>query len=79
MNREQILELYTWRPGTCFRHPGKGIVDTTVVGVVHPRDDGEWEVRGCKECVVAMEGIRREEAARSGGEYAPGRLGEVPG
>ena len=77
MDRQQILDLYTWRPAVCFRHPAKGIVDTTIVGVVHPRDNGEWEVRGCKECVVQMEDIRREGAARSGSEYEPGRLGEV--
>lgn len=79
MDRQQTLGLYTWRPATCFRHPEKGIVDTTIVGVVHPRDNGEWEVRACEECVVQMEDIRREEAARSGSEYEPGRLGEVLG
>jgi len=77
MDRQQILDLYTWRPAICLRCPSKGIVDTTIVGVVHPRDDGEWEVRACRNCVVQMEDIRREEAARSGSEYAPGHLGEV--
>jgi hypothetical protein len=77
MDRQQILDLYEWEPGTCFRHPAKGEVPTAVVGVIHPREDGEREVRACADCVVRMEDIRREEAARSGGEYEPGHLGEV--
>lgn len=77
MNRQQILDLYDWKSGTCFRHPGKGAVPTVIVGVIRPREDGEREVRACAECVVMMEDIRREEAARAGGEYTPGRLGEL--
>ncbi|HET8944446.1 MAG TPA: hypothetical protein VFO59_06650, partial [Dehalococcoidia bacterium] len=76
-DRQQILDLYQWSPGVCFRHPGKGVVDTVVVGVVHPGDDGEREVRACEDCVVAMEDIRREQAARAGDAYEPGHLGEV--
>lgn len=77
MDRQQILNLYDWQLGICFRHPGKGEVLTAVVGVIHPRSDGEREIRGCEDCVIAMEDIRREEAARSGREYEPGHLGEV--
>jgi hypothetical protein len=76
MDREQILDLYEWSDGVCFRHPGAGIVDTIVVKKLHPRDDGEREVRACRDCVIAMEGIRREAAARSESEYEPGRVGE---
>lgn len=79
MDRQQILDLYTWRPAICFRCPAKGIVDTTIVGVIHPREDGEREVRACEECVITMEDIRREEAARSGSEYVPGRVGQMTG
>lgn len=78
MDRQQILDLYQWQPGTCFRHPALGEVPTTVVGVIRPREDGEHEVRACAECVIAMEDIRREETARTGGEHEPGRLGDVP-
>lgn len=78
MNQQQILDLYQWSNGVCFRHPEKGQVPTAVVGVIHPRADGEREVRGCAECVLAIEGMRREEAARSGSAYQPGHLGEVP-
>ena len=79
MDRQQILDLYEWQLGICFRHPGKGEVPPAVVGTIHPRDGSEREVRGCEDCVIAMEDIRREEAARSGGEYEPGHLGEVSG
>lgn len=79
MEREQILDLYEWRDGVCFRHPSKGLVPTTVVGAVHPRADGEHEVRGCEDCVIAMEGIRREESARAGWAYEPGHLGKCSG
>lgn len=77
MEREQILDLYDWSEGVCFRHPEKGAVDTAVVGAIHPREDGKREVRACAECVLTMEDIRREEAARSGSGYEPGHLGEI--
>ena len=79
MDRQQILDLYTWTPGVCFRHPAQGEQPTTPVGVIHPREDGEREIRACADCVVTMEDIRREEAARSGRDYTPGHLGEVLG
>lgn len=79
MERQQILDLYQWAPGICFRHPAKGEVPTAVVGVIHPRVDGEKEVRACADCVIGMEDIRREEAARSGSEYRPGQVGETTG
>lgn len=72
MDRQQMLDLYTWQLGICFRHPGKGEVPTAVVGVIHPVAEGEHEVRACAGCVIALEDIRREAAARSGSEYKPG-------
>jgi hypothetical protein len=79
MDRQQILDLYEWRDGTCFRHPSKGRVRTAVVGTIHPAAAGEREVRGCEDCVIAMEDIRREDAARAGRYYEPGHLGKCPG
>jgi hypothetical protein len=76
MDRQQILDLYEWQLGACFRHPCKGEVLTAVVGSIHPRGDSEREVRGCEDCVIAMEDIRREEAARSGREYQPGPVAQ---
>ena len=79
MDRQQILDLYDWEPGICFRHPRRGRVQTTLVGVIHPRADGEREVRGCEDCVIAIEDMRREAAARAGREYTPGQLGQCSG
>jgi hypothetical protein len=76
MDRQQILDLYDWAPGTCFRHPERGEMPTALVGTIHPRCDGEHEVRACADCVIAMEDARRETAARPGSEYEPGQLGE---
>lgn len=78
MNRQQILDLYTWAPGVCFRHPGDGEVQTAVIKVVHAII-GEREVRACGACVVAIEDARREAARRSGSEYRPGQAGEAAG
>ena len=79
MNRQQILDLYDWAPGVCFRHPDRGEVPTTLARVLHPRDDGEFELRACEDCVIAIEDAKRETAARSGSEYEPGQVGRVPG
>ncbi|MEU9470388.1 hypothetical protein AB0D78_27985 [Streptomyces avermitilis] len=79
MDRQQILDLYEWEDGLCFRCPSKGEVPTAVVGVIHPHACGEREVRGCADCVISMEDVRREEVARAGSEYRPGRLGEATG
>ena len=77
MDRQQILDLYDWEPGSCFRHPGKGEVPTALVKVLHPRGHGEREVRACEDCVIAMEDALRESAARSGGTYEPGHVGDA--
>lgn len=76
MDRQRILDLYDWADGVCFRHPSRGVVPTAVVGTVHPRADSERDVRACADCVVNLEDIRREQAARTGSDYQPGRLGE---
>ena len=71
MDRQQILDLYDWAPGTCFRHPGKGEVPTALVKVLHSRHDREHEVRACEDCVIAIEDAT---AARLGSTYEPGRV-----
>lgn len=79
MERQQILDLYVWDEGVCFRHPGDGPVPTTPVKILKPRDAGRHEVRACRACVIAMEDIRREDARRAGREYEPGHLGKCGG
>jgi hypothetical protein len=76
MERQQILDLYEWDEGVCFRHPDRGAASTTLIKILHPRDDGRHEIRACEDCVIAMEDIRREAAARAGSKYEPGHIGE---
>jgi hypothetical protein len=75
MNRQQILDLYQWAPGICFRHPAKGEIDTTRVSTLRPRGGGQEEVRACRECVLDMEAARQEGAEEAGRPYFPGMLG----
>lgn len=79
MDRQEILDLYDWDDGVCFRHPSVGIVDTTVVKTLQPRGDGEHQVRACRQCVIAIEDMKREAARRSGREYEPGQAGKTSG
>jgi hypothetical protein len=79
MDRQQLLDLYDWALGTCFRHPSKGPVPTAVIGVVHPQPEGERQVRACADCVITLEDVRRERLRRAGGTYEPGRLADPLG
>lgn len=76
MERQQILDLYDWEPGVCFRHPAKGDVETAVVKTVRPRRGDAEQVRACEDCVVAMEQARWAQAGREGLDYEPGHAGE---
>jgi hypothetical protein len=76
MERQQILDLYEWDEGLCFRHPERGPIRTACVKVLRPRGAGQHEVRACEDCVIGMEDIRREAAARAGSKYEPGHVGE---
>lgn len=78
MDRQQILDLYQWAPGICFRHPAKGKQPTTPVQRVRPRTGPSEEVRACADCVLELE-RQRWVAAREGGyAYRPGHAGERP-
>jgi hypothetical protein len=74
MDVEQILNLYDWSLGVCFRHPAKGEVLTAHVWTVRPPAGGIQDIRACKECVASMEEQRRRAAARKGWVYKPGEL-----
>lgn len=76
MNRQQILDLYQWAPGICFRHPAKGEQSTTVVQHVHPRVGPEEDVRACADCVAELEQQRWVAARQEGIPYRPGHAGE---
>jgi len=66
MDRQQILDLYDWEPGACFRHPGKGEVLTAHVETIRPSAGGIQDVRACQECVLTMEAERATAAGRRG-------------
>ncbi|MFF7329609.1 hypothetical protein [Streptomyces sp. NPDC008150] len=74
MDQQQILDLYEWEPGVCFRHPGDGEVPTTHVETIRPAAGGIQDVRACRDCVLAMEATRATAAQREGLTYAPGEL-----
>ncbi|MFI9344897.1 hypothetical protein ACIG0D_27080 [Streptomyces sp. NPDC052773] len=75
MKRQQILDLYEWSPGVCFRHPGRGELPTAHVKTIRPPAGGLQDVRACAECVLRMEEQRKAAAERDGTSYRPGQLG----
>lgn len=75
MDRQQILDLYEWTLGACFRHPTKGEVATAHVETIRPAGGGLQDVRACADCVIAMEEWRERQAAKDGVPYEPGQLG----
>lgn len=72
MDSEEILSLYTWAPGVCFRHPDRGETDTARIKTLHPRSSPDQELRACRDCVLALEAIRRAAVP----EYEPGHVAE---
>ncbi|MFF8659438.1 hypothetical protein [Streptomyces huasconensis] len=77
MDRGKLLALYDWDQGVCFRHPSRGDMATTVVKTIRPRINGEYRVRACPDCIIAMEAKREEAARKAGARYEPGRAGET--
>lgn len=75
MESQQILAFYTWEPGTCFRHPDAGAVETTVVQELHTRLGSVEGIRACSSCILAMEERRHRLAAEAGVAYEPGHAG----
>lgn len=75
MDSEEILDLYQWQPGgACFLCARTG-VETTLVGVLHPKGADTQEIRACKVCLLILEGERAVAAHRDGVPYEPGRIG----
>ncbi|MET9445447.1 hypothetical protein [Streptomyces sp. NPDC006610] len=75
MDRQEILDLYEWQPGVCFRHPRKGELPTAHVKTIRPSAGGVQDVRACQACVYDMERSRKAASERQGKAYSPGRLG----
>ncbi|WP_282790969.1 hypothetical protein [Streptomyces sp. CC224B] len=77
MTSEEILALYEWQQGVCFRHPTAGEIPTAGLKALHPRAGGaEHVVRACHACVLQLEDERRAEATERGVTYVPGHAGE---
>jgi hypothetical protein len=76
MDHQQILDLYNWAEGICFRHPDKGEVLTAHVKTIRPRVGGKEEIRACQDCILEMEQERWVTAGREGASYQPGHAGE---
>lgn len=79
MDSEEILALYAWRPGICFRHPERGEIDTVLIKTLHPRTGPVAMLRACRDCVLALEAVRAAAAVGAGTGYEPGRLSEEEG
>lgn len=75
---DDILALYEWTPGSCFRCARTGL-DTTHIKTVRPRSGPAREVRACRDCVLELEEVRRRDAERHGVEYVPGHVGNGDG
>ncbi|MCQ8830382.1 hypothetical protein [Streptomyces malaysiensis] len=74
MDRGEILSLYAWATGTCFRCAKTGTPTILLAEITPPAGD-HYEVRVCERCVLELEDERRRYAERTGREYKPGRLG----
>jgi hypothetical protein len=76
MAGHQILDLYEWASGDCFRCSTPALPTTSLSELGTP--DGRChEVRACRLCVLAMEYERREYANQTGREYVAGRVGKA--
>lgn len=72
----EVLGLYPWRTGSCFRCARTGL-PTTRVAVVEFGPDDTYDVRSCADCMLDLEEMHRQAVERDGGIYQPGRLGRA--
>lgn len=75
MDDEEILSLYRWATGPCFRCAHTDL-DTTRIRQIDTPIGVHYDVRACRACILDLEAERQRRAARANGEYTPGRLGE---
>lgn len=74
MDRREILALYEWAIGDCFRCARTGVLTTRFCELDTPIGDC-YALRACESCILQLEEERRRYADRHGCEYEPGRLG----
>lgn len=74
MDRGEVLALYEWAPGNCFRCAQTDVPTTRICQLDTPIGDC-YELCACERCILELEEERRRYADRHGSEYEPGRLG----
>lgn len=75
MTRDEILALYQWATGSCFRC-ARTDLPTTLLGEIDTPIGTHYEVRACKDCILDLEMEQLRLAERRGREYVPGQLGK---
>lgn len=76
MDDREILSLYQWAPGACFRCAGDG--ETTRLQILTPPAGGNYDVRACRDCLLDLEAMTQRAAERAGCTYSPGQLSSEP-
>jgi hypothetical protein len=71
---DDILALYEWAPGDCFRCAATG-VDTTHIKEIPTPVGVRFNIRACRDCVLAIEDGLDLQAQEAGVEYKPGNAG----
>lgn len=74
MEPGDILDLYVWTVGTCFRC-ARTREPVTQLAAIKTQSGQQYAVRACRGCVLLMEAERQRRAQRSGASYEPGKLG----
>lgn len=74
MDRREILALYEWAIGDCFRCAQTGALTARFCELDTPIGDC-YELRACEQCILQLEEEGRRDADKHGREYQPGRLG----
>lgn len=74
MTDEQILALYDWMVGDCFRC-ARTSLDVADIAEIETPAGKQYAVAACRSCILALEDERRRRAERLGAPYRPGCIG----
>lgn len=76
MTDSEILSLYSWTTGSCFRCARQDL-DTTRIREIDTPIGVPYDVRACRTCILDLEADQQHRAARAGALYTPGALRQV--